>query len=164
MKLRPIGAVQRWRWARRPDSASASGPRPVPPTSEPTLLRRFLLRCAGFRLGRLGRRAAISVVLLAGVALAAAWLFPYQKYRGQGKSIDRAEQVLSELQERREKIQLQLERAQDPKVVERLAREQLSLVKPGDEIFRVVVPANIINLPPGWHLPGIEYLVTGDSQ
>jgi cell division protein FtsB len=107
---------------------------------------------------------AISVVLLAGVALVAASLFPYQKYRDQGKSIDRAEQVLSELQERREKIQLQLERAQDPKVVERLAREQLSLVKPGDEIFRVVVPADIINLPPGWHLPGIEYLVTGDSQ
>ena len=103
------------------------------------------------------------MVLLAAAALAAASLLPYRQYRDQGKSIDRAEQVLSELQERREKIQLQLERAQDPKVVERLAREQLSLVKPGDEIFRVVVPANIINLPPGWHLPGVKHLVAGDS-
>ena len=71
MRLRPIGAVQRWRWTRRPASASDSGPSTVAPTSEPTPLLGSLFGGAIFRLGRLGRRTAISVVLLAAAALAA---------------------------------------------------------------------------------------------
>ena len=126
-------------------------------------MQHSLLRGAKFRLRRLRRRTAISLVLLAVVALAAASLHPYRQYRDQGKSIDRKKQVYSELQDRREELTSQLERARDRKVVERQAREQMSLVTPGDEIFRVVVPANIINLPPGWHLPGVSRLVAGDS-
>ena len=155
--------MRRWRWTRRPDSAATDDPRTVTPTSEVAPLQRSLLRGAKFRLRRLRRRTAISLVLLAVVALAAASLHPYRQYRDQGKSIDRKKQVYSELQDRREELTSQLERARDRKVVERQAREQMSLVTPGDEIFRVVVPANIINLPPGWHLPGVSRLVAGDS-
>ncbi|MBK02262.1 MAG: hypothetical protein CL464_07400 [Acidimicrobiaceae bacterium] len=162
MKPRPTGAVPRWRWTKGPDSEAFVGSRVVPSTSESTRLRRFLLRSVRFRLGPLGRRTAISLVLVAAVALAAASLQPYRQYRDQGKSIDHQKQLYSELQERREELELKLERARDKKVVEREARKQLSLVRPGGEIFRVVVPANIINLPPGWHLPGVEYLVTGN--
>lgn len=163
MRLRPIGAVQRWRWTRRPDSAPDSDPSTAAPTSEPTPLLGSLFRGARFRFGRLGRRTAISVVVLAAAALAAASLLPIRQYRDQGKSIDRAEQELRGLQEQRERLQFLLERAQDPEVREREARRQLSLVRPGDEIFRVVVPADIINLPPGWHLPGVKHLVAGES-
>ena len=155
--------MRRWRWTRRPDSAATDDPRTVTPTSEVAPLQHSLLRGAKFRLRRLRRRTAISLVLLAVVALAAASLHPYRQYRDQGKSIDRKKQVYSELQDRREELTSQLERARDRKVVERQAREQMSLVTPGDEIFRVVVPANIINLPPGWHLPGVSRLVAGDS-
>ena len=136
----------------------------VPPASGSTRLRRLLFSGARLRLGRLGRRTAISLVLLAVIALAAASLLPYRQYRDQGKIIDRREQLLSELEERREELKMQLERARDRKVVERQAREYLSLVRPGDEIFRVVVPADIIKLPPSWHLPGVEYLVTGTAK
>ncbi|MED5173352.1 MAG: septum formation initiator family protein [Actinomycetota bacterium] len=136
----------------------------VPPASGSTRLRRLLFSGARLRLGRLGRRTAISLVLLAVIALAAASLHPYRQYRDQGKIIDRREQLLSELEEQREELKMQLERARDRKVVERQAREYLSLVRPGDEIFRVVVPADIIKLPPSWHLPGVEYLVTGTAK
>ena len=136
----------------------------VPPASGSTRLRRLLFSGARLRFGRLGRRTAISLVLLAVIALAAASLNPYLQYRDQGKIIDRREQLLSELEEQREELKMQLERARDRKVVERQAREYLSLVRPGDEIFRVVVPADIIKLPPSWHLPGVEYLVTGTAK
>jgi len=155
--------VRRWRWTRRPDSAATNDPRTVTPTSELAPTQRSVLRGARFRLGRLRRRTAISLVLLAVVALAAASLLPLHQFRDQGKSIDRKKQVYIELQDRREELTSQLERARDQKVVERQAREQMSLVTPGDEIFRVVVPPNIINLPPGWHLPGVSRLVAGDS-
>ena len=136
----------------------------VPPASGSTRLRRLLFSDARLRFGRLGRRTAISLVLLAVIALAAVSLHPYRQYRDQGKIIDRREQLLSELEEQREELKMQLERARDRKVVERQAREYLSLVRPGDEIFRVVVPADIIKLPPSWHLPGVEYLVTGTAK
>ena len=136
----------------------------VPPASGSTRLRRLLFSGARLRFGRLGRRTAISLVWLAVIALAAASLLPYRQYRDQGKIIDRREQLLSELEEQREELKMQLERARDRKVVERQAREYLSLVRPGDEIFRVVVPADIIKLPPSWHLPGVEYLVTGTAK
>ena len=136
----------------------------VPPASGSTRLRRLLFSGARLRFGRLGRRTAISLVLLAVIALAAASLLPYRQYRDQGKIIDRREQLLSELEEQREELKMQLERARDRKVVERQAREYLSLERPGDEIFRVVVPADIIKLPPSWHLPGVEYLVTGTAK
>ena len=128
----------------------------VPPASGSTRLRRLLFSGARLRFGRLGRRTAISLVLLAVIALAAASLLPYRQYRDQGKILDRREQLLSELEEQREELKMQLERARDRKVVERQAREYLSLVRPGDEMFRVVVPADIIKLPPSWHLPGVE--------
>ncbi|MEC8828118.1 MAG: septum formation initiator family protein, partial [Actinomycetota bacterium] len=103
----------------------------VPPASGSTRLRRLLFSGARLRFGRLGRRTAISLVLLAVIALAAASLNPYLQYRDQGKIIDRREQLLSELEEQREELKMQLERARDRKVVERQAREYLSLVRPG---------------------------------
>ena len=163
MKPRRKGVVPRLRWTRRPDYVSRAS-QGVPPASGSTRLRRLLFSGARLRFGRLGRRTAISLVLLAVIALAAASLLPYRQYRDQGKIIDRREQLLSELEEQREELKMQLERARDRKVVERQAREYLSLVRPGDEIFRVVVPADIIKLPPSWHLPGVEYLVTGTAK
>ena len=116
-----------------------------------------------FRLGRLGRRTLVVVVAAAAVALAAYTLLPYQKYRDQGRSIEQAKQELLELEELRVDLETRLERAQDKTIIKREARKQMSLVEPGDELFRVVVPADVIDFPKGWYLPGVEYLVTGKS-
>ncbi len=103
------------------------------------------------------------VVAAAAVALAAYTLLPYQKYRDQGRSIEQAKQELLELEELRVDLETRLERAQDKTIIKREARKQMSLVEPGDELFRVVVPADVIDFPKGWYLPGVEYLVTGKS-
>ena len=118
-----------------------------------------------FRLGRLGRRTLVLVVVAAAVvALAATTFRPLRQYRDQGRSIEQAKQELFELEQRRSDLETRLERAQDKTIIKREARKQMSLVEPGDELFRVVVPAAVIQLPKGWHLPGVEYLITGKSD
>ena len=90
------------------------------------------------------------VVAAAAVALAAYTLLPYQKYRDQGRSIEQAKQELLELEELRVDPETRLERAQDKTIIKREARKQMSLVEPGDELYRVVVPADVIDYPKGW--------------
>ena len=104
------------------------------------------------------------VVVAAVVALAAAIFRPFEQYRDQGRSIEQAKQELFELEQRRSDLEARLERAQDKTIIKREARKQMSLVEPGDELFRVVVPADVIELPKGWYLPGVEYLITGKSD
>jgi cell division protein FtsB len=104
------------------------------------------------------------VVAAAVIALAANTFLPYRQYLDQGRSIEQAKQELFELEQRRSDLETRLERAQDKTTIKREARKQMSLVEPGDELFRVVVPSDVINLPRGWYLPGIEYLITGKSE
>ena len=126
--------------------------------------RRVVSVVTKFRLGRLGRRSLVVVVAAAVIALAANTFLPYRQYLDQGRSIEQAKQELFELEQRRSDLETRLERAQDKTIIKREARKQMSLVEPGDELFRVVVPADVINLPRGWYLPGIEYLITGKSE
>ena len=126
--------------------------------------RRVVSVVTKFRLGRLGRRSLVVVVAAAVIALAANTFLPYRQYLDQGRSIEQAKQELFELEQRRSDLETRLERAQDKTTIKREARKQMSLVEPGDELFRVVVPADVINLPRGWYLPGIEYLITGKSE
>jgi len=126
--------------------------------------RRVVSVVTKFRLGRLGRRSLVVVVAAAVIALAANTFLPYRQYLDQGRSIEQAKQELFELEQRRSDLETRLERAQDKTTIKREARKQMSLVEPGDELFRVVVPSDVINLPRGWYLPGIEYLITGKSE
>lgn len=126
--------------------------------------RRVVSIVTKFRLGRLGRRSLVVVVAAAVIALAANTFLPYRQYLDQGRSIEQAKQELFELEQRRSDLETRLERAQDKTTIKREARKQMSLVEPGDELFRVVVPSDVINLPRGWYLPGIEYLITGKSE
>ena len=125
------------------------------------LLRKFRLSPARFRLGRVGQRVLFALVLVAGLSLLAALFLPYRQYMDQEESVQRAEQELVELREQRTQMEERLEKANDPIEKERYAREQMSLVYEGDEIFRVVVPDDVLQLPEGWHLPGVAFLVTG---
>ena len=98
------------------------------------------------------------------MALAAATLLPFRQYRNQGTSIEQAKQQLVELEQRRSDLESRIDRAADKEIIEREARKQMSLVRPGDELFRVVVPSDVIDLPQAWYLPGVEYLITGSPQ
>ena len=117
-----------------------------------------------FRLGRFGRRTLVFIVVAAVMALAAATLLPFRQYRNQGTSIEQAKQQLLELDQRRSDLESRIDRSADKEIIEREARKQMSLVRPGDELFRVVVPSDVIDLPQAWYLPGVEYLITGQSK
>ena len=125
---------------------------------------RFVSLVIKFRLGRFGRRTLVFVVVAAVMALAAATLLPFRQYRNQGTSIEQAKQQLLELEQRRSDLESRIDRAADKEIIEREARKQMSLVRPGDELFRVVVPSDVIDLPQAWYLPGVEYLITGQSK
>ena len=114
-----------------------------------------------FRLGLIGRRSIAAVVVVAGLILVGVSLLPLRQYREQSGAIEQKQQELSALEELRAELQRKVERAKNPKEIERIARKQMSYVSEGDEIFRVVVPSDIVDLPTAWNLPGVKYLITG---
>jgi len=118
-------------------------------------------RITKFRISLIGRRTLASVVVIAGLILVGAALLPYRQYQEQSDALEQKQQELSELEQLREELQMKLDRAKNPKEIERIARKQMSYVREGDEIFRVVVPSDIVDLPSAWYLPGVKYLITG---
>lgn len=124
------------------------------PTSAPTKSRR--------REGRPRVMAMLLglVIVVSAVGLLAVLLFPWQTLTSQRRSIDHAEDTLGRLQTETAHLATQVAEAKDPVVVERIAREQLSLVREGDTLYRLNVdPAEVITLPPAWPLPGVAHLL-----
>lgn len=104
------------------------------------------------------------VIVVSAVGLLAMLLFPWQSLTSQRRSIDHAADTLERLQAETSHLAAQVADAKDPVVVERIAREQLSLVREGDTLYRLNVdPADVITLPAGWPLPGVAHLL-GDGD
>lgn len=164
MRPPPIWVRKRWRLTNPFDKTQESAALNEQSRKSPTLFRRAASLATKFRLGQLGRRTLAFVVVTAAIALAAATFLPLRQLKEQGKSIEQAKQELFQLEQRRSDLQRRLERAQDKTIIKREARKQMSLVEPGDELFRIVVPADVIDLPKGWYLQGVEYLITGQSK
>ena len=87
------------------------------------------------------RRAAwpllVSVVL---VGILFAGVFPTRTYLAQRASISHAEKQLDVLGEQNRDLQAQAKKLQSDAEIERLAREQYNLVKPGEEAYAVLPP------------------------
>lgn len=116
-------------------------------------LRRFALRI-GF--GVVGSIAVVAVLLLL--------VFPTQQYLGQRDNIDDARETLAALRAETAALDEQVRSMDDPVVVERLAREQLSLTHPGEQLYRLNVdPRTALEWPAAWPLPGLKALLTGES-
>ncbi len=104
------------------------------------------------------------IVALAAVGLLAVLLFPWQNLSSQRRSIDHATETLARLQAETSHLEQRVAEAKDPIVVERIAREQLSLVRDGDTLYRLNVdPADAVSLPPAWPLPGVAHLLGGSG-
>lgn len=100
------------------------------------------------------------VVVVSAIGLLAVVLFPWQSLTSQRRSIAESEDTLTRLQAETTHLATQVAQAQDPVVVERIAREQLSLVREGDTLYRLSVdPAEAVSLPPAWPLPGVAHLL-----
>jgi cell division protein FtsB len=130
-----------------------SGRAGVPEPSERMMrLRGHALRI-GF--GALGTMAVLAVLLVL--------VFPTRQYRDQRDRIDDSRVTLAALRAETTALQEQVQSMGDPVVVERLAREQLSLLQPGDELYRLSIdPRDALDLPANWPLPGLRVLLTGE--
>ncbi len=104
------------------------------------------------------------IAAIAAVGVLAVLLFPWQSVSSQRRSIDHATETLTRLQAETSHLEQRVAEAKDPIVVERIAREQLSLVRDGDTLYRLNVdPADAVSLPPAWPLPGVAHLLGGSG-
>ncbi|MGY9072464.1 MAG: septum formation initiator family protein [Acidimicrobiales bacterium] len=99
---------------------------------------------------------AVAVVLVTVV-------FPTRDFIDQKEQIADTEATLAALRQEIDDLDGELATFSDPTHVERIAREQLSLVQPGDELYRLAVdPQRALDLPNAWPLPGVRKLLTGE--
>lgn len=85
------------------------------------------------------------------VGILFAGVFPTRTYLSQRASISRAEKQLEVLGEQNEQLKRRAAELQTDAEIERLAREQHNLVRPGEEAYAVLpAPPAEIDLPAIW--------------
>ena len=99
-----------------------------------TAVRQAAMGRSGYRLTA---RTAILAVVVLGLLLAA--VFPLRTYLSERSQIGRLTRQAQVLEARNLRIQERIRQLHDPKYLQRLARECLGMVKPGEVAF-VMVP------------------------
>ncbi len=118
-------------------------------TNERTSARRPRARLVG---------ALVVSVLFVGVLLIA--VFPTRSYLAQRASVHQAEQRLNELNRENRRLAAQTRRLTTPAEIERLARGQYGLVRPGEQAYAILpAPKPPIGLPELWPFAGFEHLL-----
>jgi cell division protein FtsB len=97
--------------------------------------------------GLRARRLRLGLLALVVGALAVTGIAPAQQVYQQRRLIDKEEAKLAALTEKNAALESRLARSQDPAYMEKLAREQLGLVRPGDTSY-VVIPGPPVPAPP----------------
>jgi hypothetical protein len=78
-------------------------------------------------------------------------VFPTSTYLDQRRDTAEAEERLAVLREQNEAYEDRIERLETPEEIERLAREQHNLVRPGEEAYAVLpAPLPELDLPVVW--------------
>ncbi|HEX2030566.1 MAG TPA: septum formation initiator family protein [Actinomycetota bacterium] len=103
------------------------------------------VRAAAAPRARLTPRAAVLAALI--LVLALAMVVPVRQYFEQRADIAELERTVQELERQRARMREEIERLHDPAYLERLARECLGMVRPGEIAF-VPVPEGGRPAPP----------------
>ena len=99
--------------------------RPAPPT----------------RRGRRPRRGVLVALVFVGlVAGILGGVFPFRQMFAHHRQVDAAEQQLADLQAANAELEGEIAKLQSPVEIERIAREQFGLVRPGETGYVVEVP------------------------
>lgn len=78
-------------------------------------------------------------------------VFPTRTYLDQRDAIATAEAQLSELEATNAELQRQVETLQSDDEIERIAREEYGLARPGEEVYRVLPPPeDPVPVPESW--------------
>lgn len=86
-------------------------------------------------------RARIALIALAVVAILFVFVFPTRSYLSQRRQVNAAQHDVSVLRDQNDKLQAEALQLQTPGAIERMAREQFHMVKPGERLFVVMPPA-----------------------
>lgn len=97
--------------------------------------------------GLKARRLRLGLLSFVVGALAVTGIGPAQQVYQQRKLIEKEEAKLAALTEKNAALERRLARSQDPSYMEKLAREQLGLVRPGETSY-VVIPGPAVPVPP----------------
>jgi cell division protein FtsB len=101
-------------------------------------------RRLGRTLGLVGGGTGLVLVLALGV-------FPTRSWLDQRHQVSAAQQRLDVLRQQNDELQAQLDELSTPEEVERLAREQYNLVRPGEEAYSLLpAPLPALELPDVW--------------
>jgi cell division protein FtsB len=96
------------------------------------------------------RRRRLVWLLLASVTLVAAlflFVLPGRTYLGQRRSLSAAEERARVLSAENAKLDQQIRQLQTDAEIERLARQQYGLVKPGEQAFAILPPKQAVAGP-----------------
>ena len=89
-----------------------------------------------------------AVVAAAGLLLLL--VLPTRAWLAQRSDIASAQQKLAVIENENTKLEARLKALQTPEEIERVAREQYNLAGRGEQVFSVLPPPALTNLPSGW--------------
>jgi cell division protein FtsB len=117
---------------REPDERTAK-----PPKGHPHRRRRILA-------------AVWTSAVVAAAGLVLLLVLPTRAWLAQRSDIASAQQKLAVIQHENAKLQARLKALLTPEEIERVAREQYNLAGHGEQVFSVLPPPALTNLPSGW--------------
>ena len=125
----------------------------------------------------MAKRVAIiaPVVLLMVAAALFSNLFPFRQMLAADRAIAAAQEDLAALEAENERLAADLDALQTPEEIERLARNELGYVLPGEQGFVVVAPdeepssagdeaVEALPEPRPWYAPILDFLIGADLE
>lgn len=107
------------------------------------------------------RVALVLLVVLVGAAALAVVGFPTRAWWDQRHQLERTTAELERLQQDNERLGARITALQtDDAEIERVAREQLGMVKPGERAYAILPPPPPDRLPSGWPYDTVRRMVT----
>ena len=98
----------------------------------------------------LGFTVWVGIVLAATIGLIAVTMFPLRQYLNQRNDITSARQRLVVITQENQHLAAQAQALNTDAEIERVAREQYHLVKPGENAYAVLPPSAPASLPDVW--------------
>ncbi len=98
----------------------------------------------------------LALAVLVALVVTAAGIFPFRQIIAQRRAVELAEQKLAALEEENLRLEAEIAALYTPEEVERLAREKLGVVRPGEIGYVVVTPPGAEVVEPEPEPVGVE--------